>query len=210
MKYEVICCTNDEEILNQNLLKSSFVNKHKLTLKKGYTNICKAYNEALNDTAADILVFVHQDVFLPDTFEQHLNKAFEDLKFTDWGVLGVAGKTNEGYLVAHVRHSEDNFQIELGSYIHTPIEVQTIDELILITKNNVRFDENMTSNHLFGTDLCLQMLDKGIKNYIIEAYCNHNTRNTPSRIDTFEQAKQYIEEKWKHIRPIHTTCTSII
>lgn len=195
------------DILEKNLLKSKI--KHKLIIKKGYTNVCKAYNDV---KVKGIRVYLHHDVFLPDDFEANLLKAIKEIESIDhnWGVLGVAGAvpTLDGKKTYGNLLDRGN---QWGDPKELPHEVQTLDELILIIKDpDLKFDENIPSNHFYGADICIQANLKGKKNYAINAYLHHNSGlQVGERPAEFYQARDYMITKYKMQFPIATTCTKI-
>ena len=212
MRYTIICAVNKGDVLNDNLLSSRVhIEEHQIIFKTGYTNICKAYNDALKQAVEDIVIFVHQDVVLGDHFFHDLDTALEKLEDKNWGVLGVAGKISATEKAGHITDRGK----EWGTAEGLPCEVMTLDELLLVTrKNDFVFDEGLTSQHFFGTDICLQSIERGMKNYAIDAFCHHNCWSlerlpADELPESFQIAKEYIKNKWNKYLPIHTTCVTI-
>ncbi len=204
MKLSIICSANNETLLRDNLLRSPIVTRHELIVKQNYRNVSAAYNRAMEQSESDYLIFVHQDVYLPDSFEDDLFNALIDLNDVDWGVLGVAGKLGDKYL-GHILDRGNPW----GSPQGLPAEVQTLDELLLILKRDTfHFDESLPNHHMFGADVCLQAREEGKKVLAIDAYCEHNSalRGHPAGI---ELGMEYMRKKWQHRLPIHTTCVTI-
>jgi SAM-dependent methyltransferase len=205
-RYTIVCASNNDKILKENLLKSKGLKDHQLIIQKGFKNVPKAYNEATLKAEEDIIIYVHHDVYLPDEFFADLDSAILNLDGEDWGVLGVAG------CVGSKRYGHlQNRKSMWGSKALVPYEVETLDELILIIrKGNVLFDENIPStHHMFGPDSCLQCTDKGLKNYAIDAFCVHNCALHTTYPKDFYDSAEYIKKKWKKYLPITTTCTVI-
>ena len=207
MKINFICAVNNEEIFEKNLTQSSIFTPDKFVLQRGYINVSVAYNEAAQNSAGDLLCFVHQDVFFPEDWVDYFFRAVEKLERFDanWGVLGVAGVRlgTEREWFGNLRHRGRQW----GSPRGLPTSVQTLDELLLIRKNNdgLKFDENIPTNHLYGADICLQAQSRGQKCYAIDAYCHHNS-NTRSLPADFHMAADYIKTKWESCLPVVTTC----
>lgn len=212
MKFTIICATNKNDVLCDNLLRSKGIFEHQIILKKGYTNICKAYNEGMQQAECDYVIFVHQDVSLSDNFFKDLEAQIDTLFYKEWGVLGVAGRNIGG---AYIGNLLDRGKEWIGTQHRLPAEVMTLDELLLVTRRNAfTFDENLTSNHLFGTDICMQSISQGYKNFAIDSYCEHNCYDlenvTSDKLPKeFQDAKEYIKNKWINYLPIYTTCTTI-
>lgn len=207
MKFSIVSACNNIRVLCGNLLQSPYINSHDIHIKEGFTKPCIAYNEAINDCSEDIIIFIHQDVYLPESFFGDLTIAIGKLHYSNWGVLGVAGKYKD-LLCANV--------LDRGHMLKTaeqrPTPIDTIDEMILIIKKSsfkkISFDENVPNHHLFGTDICLQASQAGYSNFVIDAYCEHNSLLMGLPDDYFV-AEDYIRNKWSCFLPIHTTCSII-
>lgn len=212
-KIVYITASHKPEVLEQNLLKSKVLEKSELIVQKGYTNISKAYNEA--DTDADIRVYLHHDVWLPDDFEKDIVNSINEVERIDpnWGVLGVAGVVLTKAGLKRYGFLSDR-GVRTGSPENLPHEVDTLDELMLIIKDkDLRFDEKIPSAHFYGADICMRSKLHGKKNYVINAFCHHNSelpkiqeKDLPK---DFDVAKDYIRKKYKNALPIATTCTII-
>lgn len=207
---EFVTPSHNPEILEKNLLKSKIFKECKLTVQTNYTNISKAYNEAEVDS--DIVIYIHHDVYLPRRFERDLRNSLSRIEKIDpnWGVLGVAGAT----ITKNGTHNFFLYLLDRGRRVgdrrKLPQEVETLDELILITRGDLKFDEDIPSTHFYGVDICLQARLQGRKCYAIDAYCHHNS-GLPLGVlpNDFFLARDYIRHKYEHLLPIATTCTII-
>ncbi len=202
---EFVVATHNKQVLIDNLLKSKIIQKYGYQEMMGFKNIPEALNLPTRVTPGVVMCYVHHDVFLPDTFEEELAKAIALLP-DDWGVIGVAGvklvdgkKYNCGYI-------SDRGNIWGKPFTH-PIEVQTLDELLLITKGDLQFDEQFPFD-FYGADICMQAQAQGKKCYAINAFVHHNSsRKVGGRTDAFYVAEAKFREKWKAQLPIVTTCS---
>jgi hypothetical protein len=204
---EFITASHDLSIFKKNLLSSKVFETYSFTLQTGYYNISKAYNESVHGDNS-ILIYAHHDVYLPESFEKNIKAALEHLKGENWGVLGVAGvklingkKQNIGYI-------SDRGKIWGSCLIH-PEEADTLDELLLITKGDFVFDENLDL-HFYGADICMQAKEQGRKNYVINAFVEHNSSYNGVRTEVYNENKKYFTDKWKHLLPVATTTAVII
>lgn len=205
MEFTIICASNNDEVLCKNLLASPNIDKHQVIIQRGYTNVCKAYNDTDDRIKNDIVIYIHQDVYLPETFFSQLENSIEKLKDEDWGVLGVAGRKNLEYIGNILDRGT-----EWGSSIGLPKEVDILDELMLIMKkDSFIFDESIPGHHLFGTDICMISKSNEKKCYGILAYCHHNSQLNHIVPENYFHSVEYIKNKWKHMLPIHTTCSTI-
>lgn len=209
---EFITASHDETILYGNLKRSPIFNgssnKSSLSIKKGFTNIPMAYNEI--GPITEFMGYVHHDVYLPPTFESDLYCALIEMETIDpnWGVLGVAGvrlvdgkKMNHGYISDRGR--------QWGSPAGLPAQVDTLDELLLITHGDLQFDEQFDL-HFYGADICMQARLQGRKNYAINAYCQHNSGLPLGyRSESFRECERRFRAKYIDHLPIVTTCSMI-
>lgn len=209
MKMTFVCATNKRDVLEKNFLSSPNIHCHELFIYDNPECICAVYNDAVQKATYDIICFTHQDIYMPITFHDNLKKSLNDLERVDWGVIGLAGGTYDGHISACI--------CDRGRIFKTPdkkpAQVKTIDELMLIIKKssfkNIKFDENIKNHHLFGTDICMQSIKSGMKNFVIDAYSYHNSCASFVLPDEYFDTEKYIQEKWADYLPITTTCSTI-
>lgn len=209
-RYSIICAVNKPKVFEENLFMSPGVFAHELIVQTKYTNICKAYNDAIQSSTSDILIFVHQDVYLPRLFFDQLKKSLEKLANVNWGVIGPAGRNCLGELKGNILDRAHLW----GAPLDLPAPVQTLDELCLILKRStfdkLAFDEKITNQHLFGTDICLQAESQGLQNFAVLAFCSHNSTQDYHLPKEFKDTSNYIKTKWRAKLPIYSTCQIII
>lgn len=201
LNLEFVTASHNEETLSNNLGASSvfWVLGYGLTVQEGYTNIAKAYNEA--QTSADLVCYVHNDVFLPRNFIPELANQLHLIP-KDWEVLGVAGVTgpprqNYGYILDRGK--------SWGAMRKTPVKVDTLDELLLITRGNIKFDEQF-SQDFYGADICI-----GRNAYVVPCFVHHNSsREFGGRTPAFYEAEKRFKIKHNARLPIQTTCTVVM
>lgn len=204
MKFSIICASHDDNVLKQNLLQSPQLNEHELIIIKRCKEVSKAYNEASLSATCTLQIFVHHDVYLPLGFFDSLTTSIVDLPISDWGLLGVAGKSKNDEDVGFVL-DRDN---EWGDKDNLPQEARTLDELLLVKqRDEFLFDEKIPStHHLFGSDLCLQYSSKGYRNFAISAVCRHNSDYDNKVPESWFESAKYLRKKWSAFLPIPTTC----
>jgi glycosyltransferase involved in cell wall biosynthesis len=202
-----------EEILKNNFLASPCLrgsHGHQILIQKGFPSAAKAYNEAIDRTDNDLMVFAHHDLIFPETWLEQLERALAYLEETDpdWGVLGCCGVARDG--VVHVWVYAAN-QGLLGRPFDRPEPIQTLDEIVLIFRrsSDLRFDECLPHFHLYGTDICLRAAKMGMKSYAIPAFCIHNATYYPVLPKEFYENYRYIRRTWKDCLPIYTSCQAI-
>lgn len=208
-----VTVSHEKKILQENLLRSQMISDHSLTVQKGFKNIPEALNcTGVRDIAPVgaqvIVVYVHHDVFLPPTFESDLCKALDQLP-DDWAVCGPAGVRLLDGKKESVGYISDRGRL-WGHPIGRPQEVQTLDELMLITKGDMMFDEKFAFD-FYGADICMQANNSGKKCYAINAFVEHNSsREVGGRTPEFYLAEKAFRFKWFRSLPIVTTCSLLI
>jgi hypothetical protein len=209
MLWSVISAVNDERILESCLLQSpDLFSAADLILQTGFASAADAYNSGMARAKGEILVFVHQDVYLPEGWINCVERAIEVLKDQDpnWAVLGVWGVRNDGGTAGYVYWQEVG-----GSQFEGGIEVATLDELVLIVRRSsaLSFDESLRGFHMYGADICLEARRRGMKCYAIGAFCIHNSKGYKMLPIQFWKAYVFMMKKWKSHLPIKTTCIEI-
>jgi GT2 family glycosyltransferase len=204
---------NKPEILEENLLASpcfAMPHGHQILIQENFGSAAKAYNDAIEKSVNDLIVFCHQDVFLPAAWLSQLQKALDRLTEQDpnWGVLGNCGITRDGCSRGHIYSSGLGV---LGQPFEQPAPVQTLDEIVLILRKSsgLRFDESLPHFHLYGTDICLRAANRGMKSYTICAFCIHNTHQSLILPGEFYECCAHVRRVWRDALPIQTTCIRI-
>ena len=67
---------------------------HQVLIQEGYTSASRAYNDGIDLSTNDLIIFVHQDAILPENWFSDLERALSCLEVDDprWGVLGCYGE----------------------------------------------------------------------------------------------------------------------
>ena len=214
MQLTIVCPVNDEKVLEANLMRSKVITEHQcpVILIKNCDNVPHALNEGKMQAGTTHIAFIHQDVYLPEDWVQRTTQEITRLtinKDSNFGALGVFGRLGEKGFYGYVK---DRGKIR-GNKKYLPTIVDTIDEMVIITRKDIMwFDEKIPSAHLYGADICLHYRQHGLKNYVIDAYCEHNSTVGNKVPDDFKVAEDYLREKYKdcpELFPIWTTCTKI-
>lgn len=185
-------------------------NKYQIIGQSGYKNAALAFNDAIEISDNDIMVFLHQDVILPwnwgERFISNLNEI--ERKNTSIGVIGCVGVTKRNRQKGHIyRHSK-----ELYNGDSLPAEVQTIDEMLVCFRKStgLKFDTKLPGFYFYGMDVCLKSIDIGLKNYIIDSPCFHQAVNRDYVMPKkYWQAYRYVLNKWGNCLPIYTNSGAI-
>ena len=208
-----VVAVNSRDVLERNLLASAcFIGpqKHQVIIQEGFSSATQAYNNALDKCTNDIVVFVHQDLFLPDNWLSELGASLDFLAKSDpaWGVLGCWGHTQQGSGAGFVYTNGQGLD---GQSFEHPVPVQTLDEIVLILRksSNIRFDERLPDFHFYGTDICMAAASAGKKCYAISAFCIHNTRWYHGYPEDFYRCYRHVKNAWSKFLPIQTSCIRI-
>jgi len=213
-EFTVIVAVNNRRILESNLLLSPALardRQSRVIIKENFPSASLAYNDAIEEASNDILIFVHQDVYLPEHWFDDVSDSIRALenKGVHWGVLGCFG-TRRGARERFGTVFTTGRGIH-GNPIDTPEPVDTLDEIVLLVRRSsgLRFDPNLPHFHMYGVDLCLTAQSVGMINYAIPAFCVHNTNQLVTLPAEFYTCYSYIKRKWSKYLPIHTSCMTV-
>jgi len=207
----VVSPSNSEAILARDLAASPAIRSGlPLVIERGHASAAVALNAGLAKTGADIVVFAHQDVYLPAGWERRLLSQVVKLEALspDWAVLGVAGMDHAGLWVGHAYSS--GLGREFGGTLDRPLPVASVDELLIVLRREtgLRFDEHLPGYHLYGTDIVQTALERGWGAFIIDAPVVHNSEPKPHFL-AYARSYRYMKRKWRHRLPIPTTIIPI-
>jgi hypothetical protein len=204
---------NRKDVLENNLMASPCFqgnHSHQVLIQENYSSASKAYNDAIEKSRNDIIVFAHQDMIFPADWLTNLAKALTSLEIEDpnWGVLGCYGEMpgggGRGYIYSH------GLGI-LGAPFERPTLVHTLDEIVLILRKSsgLRFDDTLPNFHMYGADICMAAAMRGMKSYAISAFCIHNTTFNLVLPKEFYDCYKHVQRTRKELLPIQTTCIRI-
>lgn len=95
---------------------------------------------------------------------------------------------------------------------HSPQQVQTLDELCLMTfRRDLVFDESF-SFHYYGADICMQAEKMGLKNFLLGVPVTHlsgGAENVRADPEGFKKQAEHFSDKWRH-RQVWTTTTKFL
>jgi len=212
MNWSLIVASNNDRVLQSCLASSSCVLAGcDFQVMRGFASAGAAYNAGMREASGEILVFAHQDVYLPSGWEDQLAAAVARLsqRDPDWGVLGVWGIARDlkprGFCYC------TGLQKVLGGAFVEPVESTSLDELLLVLRRSagLQFDDQLPGYHLYGTDICLTAGQRGLRSYLISAFCIHNTAGLKFLPWAFWRAYFYLRRKWWEQLPVRTPCTRI-
>jgi hypothetical protein len=210
----IVAAVSNNKILNENLKKSCLIKEDQTALLevREARSAAEAYNQGIRHFPdVDLLIFAHQDVYIPKSWHANVVSAVDELNRLDgnWAVLGVFGKTDQGGPVGRLWDS--GMGAELGKPFSTPTPIETLDELLLIInpKADLQFDEKLPGFHLFGTDICATAHSQGYQCYAIHAPVIHNSQRVQSLGGDYARAYRYLQRKWRQKLPLNAVCGKI-
>ena len=183
------------------------------------SSAAQAFNGAMQTGAsgAQWLVWVHQDVFLPEGWDSRFVQALQQaqMQFPSMAVAGVYGLTGAGAAARRAGHVLDRGKL-LQESATLPCAVDSLDELLFAVRvgSGLQLDERLCFD-FYATDLVLQAQQAGMQSVVLDAYCEHWS-DTPAAgpvavplARRISQSAQVFEHKWAHRLPLSTPCFDI-
>jgi glycosyltransferase involved in cell wall biosynthesis len=211
-----VVCVTDDAILQANLLASPCPrpgSPHEVILVRDATSAGAGLNRALERAGHELVVCVHQDVYLPRGWDRRIVEQYRRAEERS-GPIGVAGvygvgevEERAGYPPAapRVGWAYDRDRL-LRDGPELPASVATLDEFVLVVRRDtpLRFDPEL-GFHLYGADLCLQARERGLAVVALGALCFHNSRSL-GLPGAFLPGARAFARKWRHRLPAATPC----
>jgi hypothetical protein len=213
-----VSCVSDDALLNSNLLASPCLaagSRHEVILVRNARSAAAGLNLGIERAVGDLIVCLHQDVFLPDAWDDRLIQQFAmaEREFGNIGIAGVYGVgppiSHNGVLAAQRIGRVCDRGRSLDEGVSLPARAATMDELLLVVPKGtpLKVDPEL-GFHLYGADLCLQAAERGLAVVVIDAYCHHNSRSIGLPREFFASAEAFAR-KWHHRLPVATPCVII-
>ena len=230
-----VVAVNDEEELRNNFLASAVARggRHEILLvdnssNSRYESISALYSEAMEKVKNDLVLFVHQDLYLYDGWEQRFFAGLRALEAVDpdWGVIGPVGAL--GVIPGEKKQLRGHWSDPSGYHFEGPLpqEVESLDEQLLgiRRRNGIEFDAALPGFHCYGIDLSLAAREQGHKSYALDCYAWHKFKDSEGRLverrersakikrrwgdefmAEFGPSADYVENKWQKYLPFQTT-----
>ena len=210
-RFVIACASHSEAILQANLARSPCLSDIPLHVERDAPSAATACNRALDATRAEVVIFAHHDVFLPQGWDRLLAARLEEVQAADpdWALYGAFGV---GLDAAHIGPvwSSSLGQI-VGRVSLRPVEVQSYDELLIILRRSsgLRFDEGLPGWHLYGTDIVTQARARGLHAWAGSLPCIHNDRYHEALGPDFTECYRALQRKWRDRLPLRSPITKI-
>lgn len=207
----LICASNNAAILQANLERSPCLADVSLTVVENAPSAANAYNQGLDQTREEIVVFLHHDVYLPQGWDALLRARVDEVAALDpdWALIGAYGVDDTGRGYGPVWSSSLG-QI-VGYVALTPRDVQSFDELLIVMRRSagLRFDEGLPGWHLYGTDIVTEARAKGLRAYAAALPLVHNDGYKDQLDQGFGDAYAYLRRKWAARLPLRSPIIKI-
>jgi len=207
----IICVYNNKRTLDEVLLESlkSQTIKSELILLDNTSGRFKSAAEALNfggkKATGDILVFIHQDMWIHDS---NWVERVEEYVYAlpDLGVAGVAGMDDTGKDWAErVKYSikiSNTQGFDQVSAVTVPETVQTLDECLLIIPRHVFVKQQFDSITFDGwdcyaADYCLSVAKMGYRTYVLPGLTSHCCLRANYEMYEFKDLLKYQKKLYK-------------
>jgi glycosyltransferase involved in cell wall biosynthesis len=178
-------------------------------------SLTKCYNEFLDKTKFDIVVFLHDDITIKTKqFAKKLKRHYDK---TDYGILGVAGTKNlpesgrwwdnMRTVYGKVWHTHEgkeflsSYSEDQGTKLEEVVMVDGVFFSVMKSRLKTRFDEAVEGFHFYDVDFCLRNHLEGVKvgvhtNIII----NHMSIGETN--EQWEENRVLFVEKYKDNLPL--------
>ena len=211
-----ICCAiADEDVFNENLGRSPCLLTNggtvPLATRRGWSNVPAAYNDMMESTDAMYRAFIHEDVYLPIEFPEALLRGVKVVERRNlwWDVIGAAGTVWVDQPGGTVKMYAGNYKDRddpSPNEVELPCQVETVDEMVIVTKSGRKFDEENPFHHLMAADMCW----RGRAVYVVDAWCHHNCKGKWKRLPMeFAVSAGYMYRKHHDRLPLSTNCATI-
>lgn len=214
-----VTCAGDPSVLSRYLLCSPClaVPHYSQAVYLQASSAAAAFNrEMVRQRQTTWLVWVHQDVFLPQDWDSRFITALAEAerRFPALAVAGVYGVTGTGSSARRAGHLLDRGTL-LKEPLELPCRVDSIDELLFAvrTDSGLELDPALGFD-FYGTDVALTAVAHGFDVAVVDAYCEHwsttpQTKAPSGLLSRIAASGSIFEQKWSHRLPLETPCFSI-
>ena len=166
-----------------------------------------ALNHGARRATRDVVVFVHQDVYL-HSLDRLLAVADALRTGPGWGLLGASGVTSGGELVGRLR---DRVQI-LGASAPRPVPVDSVDEVLFLIRRDDVLAEPLSEDpdlawHAYALEYGLRVRRRGLAVGAVDTGITHNSLTVNlARLDV---AHAQVAAAYPEAVPVRSTCGTV-
>ena len=202
-------CSNDADVLADNLLASPDLqdDTHQVVIVQGVPSFAAGLDAVLAQARHDLVVLVHQDVYLPRGWFARLRHHYAAARqHTRVGVLGVYGVRGAPAGIVRAGRVADRDAL-LDETTPLPAPVSSLDEIVLaLPRDTPLRPDPALGFHLYGTDLALAAERAGLAALAIDAPCHHNSQQGSELPAAFHASAAVLRARWRERLPLATPC----
>jgi Glycosyltransferase like family len=210
----IVCVYNDPEVRQQCL--DSSINAYSGDIdidyipvdntKHAFTSAGAALNHGARAARHEVVVFVHQDVYLHSI--DRLAAVAQHIVDGEWSLLGANGITSAAESIGRIR---DRVQF-VGNHAESPVEVDSVDEvLFMIAREQVlRYplaEDSELAWHAYAVEYGLRLRTMGKRVGAVDLGVTHNSLTT--NLDKLDLAHRSVGDRYVQLQPVWTTCGRI-
>lgn len=165
-----------------------------------------ALNHAARSAEHDVVVLVHQDVYLHDV--DRLAAAAEAFEDPRWGVLGASGVTSAHTWAGRMRDRV----VLIGDPAPDPVPVDTLDEVLFMARRSDLLREPLTEHpdlawHAYAVEYALRVRSAGRLAGAVDTAITHNSLTV--NLARLDEAHRAVGDLFPDLLPIRTTCGTV-
>lgn len=170
-----------------------------------FTSAGAALNHGAASARYDVVVFVHQDVYLHSI--DRIATVATALEGGQWGLLGASGVSWDGKW--HLKGRMRDRVVLVGEDVHEPVEVQSLDEVLFLVRRERVLTHPLSTDpdlawHAYAVEYGLRMIHLGLKVGAANLAITHNSRSV--NLDRLDVAHRRIHLMYPDLLPVATTC----
>jgi len=170
-----------------------------------YPSAGAALNHGASLAQNDVVVFVHQDVFLHSLTALKQAAALVQDPAARFGLLGAVGISPDGRIVGRVRDRV----VLLGDTVTGPAEVDSVDEVLFLAPRAQLLREPLTESsdmawHAYAIEYGMRMRRLGLRTGVADIPLTHNSLSI--NVDKLDVAHRAVAARYDDLMPVRTTC----
>ena len=168
-----------------------------------YRSAGAALNHGASLAGNNVVVFVHQDVFLHSLAV--VIRVAGQMQAGGLGVLGAVGVRRDGRIAGRIRDRA----VLLGVPVQQPADVDSVDELLFMVPRALVLRHPLTESpdmawHAYGVEYGLRVRRLGLRVGVTDIPLTHNSRTANlARLDVAHAA---VAARYPELLPVRTTC----
>lgn len=168
-----------------------------------FTSAGAALNHGAARARHDVVVFVHQDVYLHSI--DRIAHVGAQLNGDTWGILGASGAPSQGQFIGRMR---DRVQV-IGRNADLPLEVESLDEVMFMIRRDRVLDAPLTTDpdlawHAYAVEYGLRMRRRGLGVGAVNLAITHNSLTV--NLARLAAGHDRVGALYPDLLPVRTTC----